>query len=98
VTFLILKIAAYLFVALLLGSAAGWVSRHVAATREIDSLSKQLNENRAKVPQLETLIRVRDDELARLRKDRVMVIPSKHWRLSRRSSKRCETKILKLRG
>lgn len=66
-TFLILKIAAYLTVALVLGVAAGWVSRHVTAQREEETTSRALNDNRAKVPQLESLIRVRDDEIARIK-------------------------------
>lgn len=66
-TFLILKIAAYLTIALVLGIAAGWVSRHVTAQRETDTTSRALNDNRAKVPQLESLIRVRDDEIHRLK-------------------------------
>lgn len=66
-TFLILKIAAYLTVALGLGAAAGWVTRHVSAQRETETTSRALNDNRAKVPQLESLIRVRDDEIARLK-------------------------------
>lgn len=66
-TFLILKIAAYLTVALVLGIAAGWVSRHVTAQRETETTSRALNDNRAKVPQLESLIRVRDDEIQRIK-------------------------------
>lgn len=66
-TFLILKIAAYLTAALVLGIAAGWVSRHVTAQREEESSSRALNDNRAKVPQLESLIRVRDDEIQRIK-------------------------------
>ena len=69
-TFLILKIAAYLTVALVLGIAAGWVSRHVTAQRETETTSRALNDNRAKVPQLESLIRVRDDEIQRLKQVR----------------------------
>lgn len=66
-TFLILKIAVYLTVALVLGIAAGWVSRHVTAQRETETSSRALNDNRAKVPQLESLIRVRDDEIQRIK-------------------------------
>ncbi len=66
-TFLILKIAAYLTAALMLGIAAGWVSRHVTAQREEETNSRALNDNRAKVPQLESLIRVRDDEIQRIK-------------------------------
>ncbi len=66
-TFLIIKIAVYLVVALALGVGAGWVTRHVAAQRESDAVNRQLNDNRAKVPQLESLIRVRDDEIKRIK-------------------------------
>lgn len=66
-TFLILKMAAYLVAALLLGIVAGWVSRHVTAQRETETTSRALNDNRAKVPQLESLIRVRDEEINRLK-------------------------------
>jgi len=79
VTFLILKIAGYLTAALALGIAAGWVSRHVTAQRETESNTRALNDNRAKVPQLESLIRVRDGSVgSRKRKQTKMMALLRH--------------------
>ena len=66
-TFLILKMSVYLLVALGLGGAAGWLSRNLSAQREVDTLGKALNETRAKIPQLESLMRGRDQELKKIK-------------------------------
>lgn len=66
-TFLILKISVYLLLALLAGMAAGWVLRHVSASTRDEELQKTLADARARVPQFETLLRSRDNQIARMR-------------------------------
>lgn len=65
--YLILNMFVYLLLALLLGAAAGWLIRNIAATRREDELQKGVTEARARVPQFESLMRTRDEQVQRLR-------------------------------
>jgi len=69
VIYLILKIFFYLFVALVLGSAGGWLARNLVAARREDELQKAVTEARARVPQFESLMRARDQQVQRLKDD-----------------------------
>jgi chromosome segregation protein len=69
VIYLILKIFFYLFVALALGSAGGWLARNLVAARREDELQKAVTEARARVPQFESLMRARDQQVQRLKDD-----------------------------
>ena len=65
--YLIFKIGAYLLVAMVCGAGAGWLARNVSAVRQEDDQQRQLTELGAKLPQLQTLMRTRDDQLETLR-------------------------------
>ena len=65
-TFLILQMFVYLLVALLLGAAAGWIWRSIGNNQEVETLSRQVNEAKAKIPQLESQVRARDDKLRKV--------------------------------
>lgn len=65
--YLILKIFLYLFVSLLLGFGAGWLTRNVVSVRREDELQRSITDARARVPQFESLMRTRDEQLQRLR-------------------------------
>ena len=65
--FLILKIALYLLLATIAGGAAGWVLRHLAAARQEEEMQRTLADARARVPQFESLIRSRDEQINRLK-------------------------------
>jgi len=69
VIFLILKIFAYLLLALLAGTGAGWILRHLAAGRQEEDMQRTLADARARVPQFESLIRARDEQISRLKED-----------------------------
>lgn len=64
--YLILKIFVYLGFALALGGAAGWLLRQFTAQKQEDQLRRDLADSRAKVPQLESLIRARDQKIRTL--------------------------------
>ena len=67
--YLILKMAVYLLVALATGAGAGWLARNFAAQKREDELHRQLNELKAKLPQHESLMRARDEQLQGLREE-----------------------------
>ncbi len=67
--FLILKMFVYLLLALLAGTGAGWVLRHLAAARQEEDMQRTLADARARVPQFESLIRSRDEQINRLKDD-----------------------------
>ena len=64
--FLILKIFIYLCVALIMGGGAGWLLRHLAAQKEVEALQRSLQDSKAKVPQLESMLRARDERIKTL--------------------------------
>lgn len=67
--YLILKIFVYMLLALLAGAGAGWVLRHIAASRQDEETQRTLADARARVPQFESLIRSRDEQINRLKED-----------------------------
>ena len=67
--YLILKMFFYLVMALGLGAAAGWLLRNLLAAKTEEELQRQLLDTRARVPQMETLMRTRDEQIKRLKLD-----------------------------
>lgn len=67
--FLILKMFVYLLLALVAGAGAGWVLRHIAAARQEEDMQRTLADARARVPQFESLIRSRDEQIKRLKEE-----------------------------
>ena len=67
--YLIMKIFLYLLVALIMGMGVGWLIRNIVAARKEDELNKSIAEVRARIPQLESLMRTRDDQAQKLRTD-----------------------------
>lgn len=65
--FLITKILVYLLLAAGIGGAAGWLLRNLQAQRTQDNASRSVHEAKAKLPQLESLLRGRDDQIAKLK-------------------------------
>ncbi len=65
--YLILKIFFYLLLAVLLGFAAGWLTRNILATKREEELNRSVTDARARVPQFESLMRTRDEQVQRLR-------------------------------
>jgi DNA repair exonuclease SbcCD ATPase subunit len=61
--FLILKIFVYLIVAAGIGGAAGWLMRNLQAQKSEEEATRAMNEAKAKLPQIESLLRGRDDQL-----------------------------------
>ncbi len=67
--FLILKMLVYLLLALAAGVGAGWVLRHIAAAKQEEDMQRTLADARARVPQFESLIRSRDEQIKRLKEE-----------------------------
>ena len=65
--YLIFKIGIYLLLAMLCGAGAGWLARNVSALRQDEEQQRQLHELGAELPQLQTLMRTRDEQLKALR-------------------------------
>lgn len=65
--YLILKMFFYLLLALLAGAAAGWILRHIMAAKQDEDMQRTLADARARVPQFESLIRSRDEQINRLK-------------------------------
>ncbi len=65
--FLVLKMFVYLFVALAAGGAAGWLLRNLAATKREEDMQRVVNETKSRVPQFESLMRGRDDQIKKLK-------------------------------
>jgi hypothetical protein len=58
-----MKMFLYLAVALAAGFGAGWLARNLMAGRKEDELQRTLSETRSKLPQFESLMRSRDEQL-----------------------------------
>lgn len=65
--YLIVKMAVYLVAAVATGAGAGWLTRNLAAIRREDELQRQLTDVKAKLPQYDSLMRARDEQLQSLR-------------------------------
>ncbi len=63
------KIFFYLLLALGLGGAAGWLWRNLQAVNREVLLERQLVESRSRMPQLETAVRSREQQLEAVRAD-----------------------------
>ncbi|MDZ7668345.1 MAG: hypothetical protein U5Q16_02605 [Gammaproteobacteria bacterium] len=61
--YLIGKIFVYLLLALGVGAAAGWLWRNLQAVDRESALERQLMELRGRLPQMETALRKRDEQL-----------------------------------
>ena len=66
-TFLIVKIFIYLLLAGGIGFGAGWLMRNLQAQKQTEDATRAMNDAKAKLPQLESLVRGRDEQLKRMR-------------------------------
>ncbi len=66
-TFLIVKIFVYLLLAGGIGFGAGWLMRNLQAQKQTEDATRAMNDAKAKLPQLESLVRGRDEQLKRMR-------------------------------
>ncbi|MEM7078859.1 MAG: hypothetical protein AAF513_09545 [Pseudomonadota bacterium] len=65
--FLVLKIFVYLLLAAAIGGAAGWLLRNLQAQKTEEDAQRAVHDAKSKVPQLETLLRSRDDQNKKLK-------------------------------
>ena len=65
--YLIAKIFLYMLLTLAIGFAAGWLSRNIASVKREEELQKSVTESRSRVPQFESLMRTRDEQVRKLR-------------------------------
>lgn len=65
--FLISKIFFYILLAGLVGAAAGWLIRNLQAQRSEENALRAAHDAKSKVPQLESLLRGRDEQLVKLK-------------------------------
>ena len=66
-TFLIVKIFAYLFLAAGIGGVAGWLFRNLEAQKSEEKAARAAHDAKAKVPQLESLLRGRDEQITKVK-------------------------------
>lgn len=67
--YLIMKMFVYLAVALLAGFGAGWLMRNLMAGKKEDEMQRTLSETKARLPQFESLMRSRDEQMKTLRQE-----------------------------
>lgn len=67
--YLILKMTVYLLLAVVAGGGAGWLLRNLAASKREEEMQRTLADARARVPQFESLLRSRDEQIIRLKDD-----------------------------
>ena len=65
--FLILKMFIYLLLAAAIGGAAGWLFRNLQAQKTEENANRAVNDAKAKLPQLESLLRGRDEQINKLK-------------------------------
>ncbi len=65
--FLILKMFIYLLLAAAIGGAAGWLIRNLQAQKSEENANRAVNDAKAKLPQLESLLRGRDEQISKLK-------------------------------
>ena len=63
--FLLLNMFVYLVLAAAIGGAAGWFWRNLQAQQTDEAALRQVNDAKSKVPQLESFLRARDEQLAK---------------------------------
>ena len=64
--FLIAKMFIYLLLAAGIGFAAGWLLRNLQAQQSEEKAQRAVHDVKSKLPQLESLLRGRDDQIVRL--------------------------------
>ena len=67
--YLIMKMFVYLAVALLAGFGAGWLTRNLMAAKKEDELHRTVSETKSRMPQFESLMRTRDEQMKTLRQE-----------------------------
>ena len=65
--FLVGKIFFYLFLAGAIGAVSGWLMRNLQGQRSEESASRAAHDAKSKLPQMESLLRGRDEQIARLK-------------------------------
>ena len=65
--FLIVKIFVYLLLAVVVGGVAGWLFRNLNAQRTEEAANRAVNDAKSKLPQLESLLRGRDEQVTKLK-------------------------------
>jgi len=68
-TYLATQIAAYLFAALVVGFMTGWLMRRASANSDHASMHRQLVDIKSRIPQLETAVRHREQQIVRLKEE-----------------------------
>jgi chromosome segregation ATPase len=69
VIYLIMKMFVYLAVALVAGFGAGWLGRNLKASKSEEEMQRTLSETKSRVPQFESLMRTRDEQMKALRQE-----------------------------
>jgi chromosome segregation ATPase len=69
VTYLLTQIAAYLFAALVVGFLTGWLMRRASANSDHAAMHRQLVDIKSRIPQLETAVRHREQQIVRLKEE-----------------------------
>ena len=67
--YLILKMFVYLLLACGIGGAAGWLLRNLQAQQSDEKARREVADAKSKVPQLESLLRGRDEQVAKLKNE-----------------------------
>ena len=67
--YLIMKMFVYLAVALLAGFGAGWLMRNLMAGKKEEEMQRTLSETKSRLPQFESLMRSRDEQMKTLRQE-----------------------------
>ncbi len=67
--YLIIKMFFYLLVAAGIGGAAGWLLRNLQAQQAEEKARREVADAKSKVPQLESLLRGRDEQVAKLKNE-----------------------------
>ncbi len=65
--FLLLEMLVYLLLAAGIGGTAGWLLRNLRAQKAEESANRAANDAKSKLPQLESMVRSRDEQLAKFK-------------------------------
>ena len=68
-TYLIVKIFIYLLLAGGIGFAAGWLFRNFESQKKEERAQRAINDAKSKVPQLESMLRGRDEQIQKLKSE-----------------------------
>lgn len=90
--YLILQMFVYLLLAGIIGGAAGWLLRNLQAQQSEEQARRQVTDAKSKVPQLESLLRGRDEQVTKL-KNEIRERRKEHKELVA-ELKACESKLL----